>query len=191
MKNSLLAVSTDFLFFLWAALPSAAQETTSSATETTIPNIWLYAGAGLALIVILIVIFLLMRKNRSKNQKFTNPNHRRPVNTVFDGATLELNLENADASKNAAIVSAIIADGKNQLFGRKSDTNVIGLNGDSSISSIHIKISNNRGALYINDMASASGVILNGEKIQTRMPLNDGDLLKIGNQEFKASIHVV
>ena len=100
-----------------------------------------------------------------------------------------ISFENMDRSRMEAPIRESISNGEEKTFGRRSADGVIGLNGDGSISKVHFKLAYVNGTLYIEDMASSNGVVLNGNRIQTRARLKDGDILLIGKTTYR--IHLV
>lgn len=100
-----------------------------------------------------------------------------------------ISFENMDPNRMEAPVRESVGNGEEKTFGRRTADGVIGLNGDTSISKVHFKLAYVNGTLYIEDMASSNGVVLNGNRIQTRARLKDGDILLIGKTTYK--VHLV
>lgn len=65
--------------------------------------------------------------------------------------------------------------------------NTIAINQDSTVSNEHINILYKQGKFYIKDKMSANGTFLNGKELEVEKAyeLKDGDLLRLGNTEFK------
>lgn len=55
---------------------------------------------------------------------------------------------------------------------------------DTSVSRFHAVLSKRKNGWMIFDTNSTSGVILNGQKIEKKALLNDGDTLKFGNKKY-------
>lgn len=55
---------------------------------------------------------------------------------------------------------------------------------DQYISSSHLKIIHQGEALFVEDLSSANGTYLNGEKIKGKLPLSTSDKLRIGHLEL-------
>ncbi len=67
-------------------------------------------------------------------------------------------------------------------IGRKNDNDIVIK--DPYISSFHLKLINDEDAFYIQDMDSANGTYLNGDRIITAVRLKNGDRIKLGQVEF-------
>lgn len=108
-----------------------------------------------------------------------------------DRAKLSCNIsfENMDRNRAEAPIRESIISGEEKTFGRRTAEGVVGLNGDESISKVHFKLAFVNGTLYIEDMASSNGVVLNGNRIQTRARLKDKDILLIGKTTYR--VHVI
>jgi pSer/pThr/pTyr-binding forkhead associated (FHA) protein len=59
----------------------------------------------------------------------------------------------------------------------------------SSVSRHHALVHVSSRDVIIEDLNSTNGVLVNGRKV-TRQPLNDGDLLTIGDAQFRMSLKV-
>lgn len=100
-----------------------------------------------------------------------------------------ISFENMDRSRVEAPIRESIISGGEKTFGRRTADGIVGLNGDESISKVHFKLTYLNDTLYIEDMASSNGVVLNGNRIQTRARLKDGDILLIGKTTYR--VHVI
>ena len=100
-----------------------------------------------------------------------------------------ISFENMDRSRVEAPIRESIISGGEKTFGRRTANGIVGLNGDESISKVHFKLTYLNDTLYIEDMASSNGVVLNGNRIQTRARLKDGDILLIGKTTYR--VHVI
>lgn len=72
--------------------------------------------------------------------------------------------------------------GDNTYIGR-DDSNDVVLK-DRFISKKHARIIKDQGIYFIEDLNSANGIYLNGEKINEAIELKDKDLIDIGQVEF-------
>lgn len=104
-------------------------------------------------------------------------------------ASCQVSFENMDKSRHEGPVRESVETGGEKIFGRRNADGVVGLNGDDSISKVHFKLSYMNGTMYIEDMASSNGVILNGNRIQTRARLQDRDILLIGRSTFRVHLN--
>lgn len=66
----------------------------------------------------------------------------------------------------------------------RDETNDIVVSGDQSISRHHLRIFYEDGRYYLEDNNSRHGTFLNGSQVKTRLPINDGDVLKMGVSLF-------
>ena len=55
---------------------------------------------------------------------------------------------------------------------------------DPYISKNHLKIVEDEGDFYVEDLNSANGTYINGEKIMDAVKIKNGDRIKIGQVEF-------
>jgi restriction system protein len=69
-------------------------------------------------------------------------------------------------------------------IGRSSDCG-ISLGTDSSISRYHARVMCHNGSHLISDTSSANGTLVNGQRISTVMPLVIGDVIQIGETQFR------
>lgn len=67
-------------------------------------------------------------------------------------------------------------------LGREED-NEVWLD-DDTISRYHAELAWEKGQVYITDNESLNGVLLNGRRIRTSLPVKNGDLLEIGAHQF-------
>lgn len=67
-------------------------------------------------------------------------------------------------------------------LGRHGDNNIVIK--DPFISKRHFQIMEDEGDYYLEDLNSANGTYLNGDKIFDVVKLNDGDIIRIGQIEF-------
>ncbi len=67
-------------------------------------------------------------------------------------------------------------------LGRKGDNNIIIK--DPYISKVHYQIVEDEDDYYLEDLDSANGTFLNGNKIYDVVKLQDGDIIKTGRIEF-------
>ncbi|MBU5310541.1 FHA domain-containing protein [Tissierella carlieri] len=67
-------------------------------------------------------------------------------------------------------------------LGRHGDNNIVVK--DPFVSKRHFQIIEDEGDYYLEDLNSANGTYLNGDKIFDVVRLNDGDIIRIGQIEF-------
>ena len=67
-------------------------------------------------------------------------------------------------------------------IGRSSDNNVFIK--DPFVSKKHLKIVQDEGDYYLEDLSSANGTYLNEDRVEDVVKLESGDIIKVGNIEF-------
>lgn len=55
---------------------------------------------------------------------------------------------------------------------------------DPFVSSEHVRIEKNGKKFFVEDLKSANGTLLNGEKLEKRIELKDGDRISLGHIDF-------
>ncbi|NLL81680.1 MAG: FHA domain-containing protein [Tissierellia bacterium] len=68
------------------------------------------------------------------------------------------------------------------IIGRRSDNDVY-LN-DPFVSKKHLKIVEDEGEYYLEDLDSANGTFINKEKVEDVVKLSNGDIIRVGSIEF-------
>jgi pSer/pThr/pTyr-binding forkhead associated (FHA) protein len=68
--------------------------------------------------------------------------------------------------------------------GRAGD-NTIALDGDEFASGHHARIESQRDGVWILDLGSTNGTFVNGEPVNGRRQLQEGDIVKIGDTELR------
>ena len=86
-------------------------------------------------------------------------------------------ISGADKGKKFDITADLVHIGRDS-------TNDIPLT-DSKVSSNHAKLSVEKDKIWIEDLKSTNGTMVNGKKISSRTPLHDEYLVKIGNTLVK------
>lgn len=72
--------------------------------------------------------------------------------------------------------------GDGLTLGRQKNNDVVIK--DQFVSKRHCRIGETDGAYFLEDLGSANGTYLNGERIATATPLQDGDYIGLGKLEF-------
>ena len=67
----------------------------------------------------------------------------------------------------------------------RSGENTISLDGDEFASGHHARIESQRDGVWILDLGSTNGTFVNGERVEARRQLRRGDLVQIGDTEFR------
>ena len=83
---------------------------------------------------------------------------------------------------NYALAFAYPLDRREIIFGRGRGADIRVR--DPFVSNHHAKFFLDKDGFYVEDLRSANGVVLNGERIKKRARLRDGDILALGQVEF-------
>ena len=84
---------------------------------------------------------------------------------------------------NGVPVTAPLHD-RQLLIGREQGRGCYTVSGDPMVSKRHCRLYRYNGALYLEDLNSANHTYLNGAVIQTAVPVNQGDVIRIGSTEL-------
>jgi pSer/pThr/pTyr-binding forkhead associated (FHA) protein len=66
----------------------------------------------------------------------------------------------------------------------RSDDNVLVLDGDDYASAHHARVESGLDGTWVVDLGSTNGTYVNGERIEGRRRLHEGDLLQVGDTEL-------
>ncbi len=103
------------------------------------------------------------------------------INSVSKDESAYLKLINRMDSLPYKIYEHYSIDGAITL-GRANDNNIYIK--DPFVSKRHMKITEDEGKYYLEDLNSANGTFLNEERIGDVVKLHNGDIIKVGNIEF-------
>jgi pSer/pThr/pTyr-binding forkhead associated (FHA) protein len=67
----------------------------------------------------------------------------------------------------------------------RSDDNVVVLDGDDYASGHHARVESGLDGTWVVDLGSTNGTYVNGERIDGRTRLHEGDLLQVGDTELR------
>jgi pSer/pThr/pTyr-binding forkhead associated (FHA) protein len=67
----------------------------------------------------------------------------------------------------------------------RADDNVIALPGDDFASGHHARVESGRDGVWVVDLGSTNGTFVNGEQINGRRRLREGDVLQVGDTELR------
>jgi pSer/pThr/pTyr-binding forkhead associated (FHA) protein len=67
----------------------------------------------------------------------------------------------------------------------RSAENVAALDGDDFASALHARVESQRDGVWILDLGSTNGTFVNGERMDGRQRLRDGDVVRIGQTELR------
>lgn len=74
------------------------------------------------------------------------------------------------------------------VLGRNAGQAVLTIPGDGTISGRHCELVFSRGKLFVADLQSTNGTMVNGVPVRGEFPLNDGDRLTLGKTEMRVRI---
>ena len=145
----------------------------------SIPNLYLMIFASVLLLaVIIMVISAAARSSKQKKDRKLAAQKKEA-----EEKSLEVRLTDGQS----APITVMISDGETKIFGRRDnrEKQIIGLNGDPAVSSKHFSLTYDMGKLYIMDEGSSNGTMVNGSRIQSRTRLTSGQILLVGESEFR------
>jgi pSer/pThr/pTyr-binding forkhead associated (FHA) protein len=67
----------------------------------------------------------------------------------------------------------------------RADENTIALDGDEYASGYHARIEASRDGIWLHDLHSTNGTSVNGEPVEGRRRLHEGDLVRVGETELR------
>ncbi len=67
----------------------------------------------------------------------------------------------------------------------RADDNTLALNGDEYASGHHARIETQRDGVWVHDLGSTNGTYVNGERVQGRARLREGDSVQVGETELR------
>lgn len=166
-----------------------------------ISNIWIVFLVLAALCSMILII--IVQNNRKKQQRKQQEKQRRlsGINVVNSAKSssgdktiiarmvpsINISLIRIGGSGNLPI-QVKLRENEEVKFGRVASDGVIGLDNDNTISALHFKMIYMNGFVFIEDMGSSNGVILNGSRLTQRAKVNDGDHLLLGNVTYTVQL---
>lgn len=138
--------------------------------------VWIFWGGGI--LAILIVGAAAVVLTRRKNTITALPVDSEPckmISLVFSGS----NSESCDICIKDKIV-----------FGRDKHLSQFVIEHDDQLSGVHCQIAVEGSDLFITDLASTNGTLVNGVPITTKVQLQDGDNVSIGATEFTVYLKI-
>ena len=165
---------------------------------------------SIALLVLLAVAFMLFSARSKKKREAellavagTNGGNEPPTQvasvterrTAIVGSTapapsgpaIEAELTVTGSSARCETYRTIVRD--RVTIGRKGgDPSVLGIPGDATISARHCELIFSKGRLFVADLNSTNGTMVNGSPISGMYPLNNGDRILLGKTELKVKI---
>ncbi|NLD96126.1 MAG: FHA domain-containing protein, partial [Synergistaceae bacterium] len=206
------SLSDGIEFRLTGAAP--AQETTDTSppktqdppSETGGLSSWTYILAVAAIIILPLSVLLIQKRRRGAIKGSASPDASEPrafVPAEESGPTIVLPAPSATtphrgtasvrveltpfgARGNEGTIKTVITD--RLVLGRSAGQSALAIPGDATISARHCELVVSKGKLFVNDLQSSNGTMVNGVPIQGNYPLEDGDRLTLGKTELRLRI---
>lgn len=99
-----------------------------------------------------------------------------------------INIELSVTGTSSNVETYLITVSDRIFLGRNSGPSVFGIPGDGTISAKHCELIFSSGKLFVLDLKSTNGTMVNGVPIQGTHPLNDGDRLTLGKTDLRLRI---
>lgn len=146
-------------------------------------------------IYIVIIRFIKIKKinNEEVRYKITNIEHCENIkegNTIWNDVYIMQNLNNTYLTLVDSCSGKVIAS-INQfpcIVGRGIPADII-IDFDKSISRRHVVFTFENGNLFVNDLESSNGTLINGCRILSKCEVKNGDIMKIGRTEIKLVVN--
>lgn len=161
--------------------------------------------------IVTLIIFLVMRGRNTddiytsdiysggSSQSF-NQGYPDPINNGYNNAGSSYPMQGMDSTVNVNEMGQDITivltpiNGGGQITAKmngivnigRGPLNEIVIN-DNLVSGRHCAITNENGVMYIEDMMSTNGTILNGILINSKSEIRNNDILMLGNNEYRVS----
>ncbi|NCB25491.1 MAG: VWA domain-containing protein [Bacteroidia bacterium] len=160
---------------------------------------WKYLAAGsVALILLGVLLYSQKRKKQARLKKQENekllesaatmrvPNVS-PTVSIPKVPSLRIELVVTGTSTAAGEKFTVnVAD--RFVLGRNSGNSALAIPGDGTISGRHCELIFSMGKLFVADLQSTNGTMVNGVPVKGEYPLNDGDRLMLGKTELRLRI---
>lgn len=146
-------------------------------------------------IYIVIIRFIKIKKinNEEVRYKITNIEHCENIkegNTIWNDVYIMQNLNNTYLTLVDSCSGKVIAS-INQfpcIVGRGIPADII-IDFDKAISRRHVVFTFENGNLFVNDLESSNGTLINGCRILSKCEVKNGDIMKIGRTEIKLVVN--
>ncbi len=158
-----------------------------------VSNKWIAIAAGsigIIVVVSVIIVIISRQKKRERLEKLqetvqSGDNQKTIMVPMIPSINIALNRIGGTGTEPIQIK---LRENEEVIFGRMPGNGVIGLENDDTISMIHFKLVHMNGFIFIEDMASSNGVILNGNKLTQRARIKDGDHLLLGRITYRVQV---
>lgn len=176
--------------------------------EETVPQgafpKWAYFAAGVAVLLALLAIaFMVMKKKRQKDAASKHAEHSPTVPMPSNGGTIQvpkvsptvsrpsgpsINIELIVTGTKGAVGTFKASFSDRLVLGRNKGESALSIPDDGTISSRHCELVFSKGKLFVQDLQSTNGTMVNGVPIKGSYPLNEGDKLTLGKTELRLRI---
>jgi hypothetical protein len=184
--------------------PEKKEEQPTKAEDSGLSPWWYILG--LALVLVPLSVVLVRRRKRSAAPEPEAPGSPEPP-TLFrageSGPTAVLPGVSPTAPRPAPVslrvelaptgtrdtggpLKATVTD--RLVLGRSGGPSGLAIPGDATISARHCELVFSKGRLFVCDLQSSNGTMVNGVPIQGNYPLEDGDRLTLGKTELRIRI---
>ena len=149
-------------------------------------------AGGLLLALVILILLTVAKPKHDKDEDNVNENDSGKTEAIGSGLTARVVLGDMNTGKR---YSTTIPDGETRIFGRLDDRNngIVGIGGDSHISRKQFMMSVNGNMILIEDLGSENGTYLNGSRINGKVGVQNGSVIRVGNvageREFSVSIY--
>ena len=178
-------------------LPGATKESSSKLAGS---SAWAYLLAITAVVILPLSIWLMQRKKRNARIESANTgasgkrslqvkDESSPTVVLSEtapAASLHVELTPSGARGTDTTLRAVIPD--RIVLGRNRGPSTLSILGDATVSARHCELVFSKGKLFVNDLHSSNGTMVNGVPIQGNYPLEDGDRLQLGKTELRIRI---
>jgi len=137
-------------------------------------------GIVIIILLLIIVIILLIRRNDNVSVSKGN-NIDEEDKDSFSGTSINISLEMIEGQLKKGSASYVL---NNALtMGSATSNDIVFV--DSDVEQSHAKLINQNGEIYIVDTSNQAGTYIYGMRIQEQNVICSGDVVSMGNAEFK------
>ncbi len=180
-----------------AILPDEIKNFSSNIADY---SVWAYLLTIAAVAIFAITLLLIQKKKRgaikgsaysttSEPQEFIRAKECDRTVVLSDipaAGSLHVELIPSGARGTDTTLKAVITD--RIVLGRNRGPSTLSILGDATISASHCELVVFKGKLFVNDLQSSNGTMVNGVPIHGNYPLEDRDRLTLGKTELRIRI---
>ena len=176
-------------------------------------SLWIYIVIGVAVVLVVVVVIIVITSKKKKAQaeaerlQKEKEQKEKEEQTLDDRIVVEEQEEKTEEPEMVEVEPEMIPELKVMLtrvgniehevrdititdelvIGRKATKADLVFENDASLSSAHCKLTYKDGHLYIEDMGSLNGTLVNGVPIKEVYQLHSDDKIYIGSMEWRIS----